>query len=98
MAAPGRSPFMPSSVIRLYRYDEAARRLRIVFVSGDVYDYEDVPPQVIEDFRASPSKGRFFGPNIRDRYRYRRVARGADQPLGGSPQTARKPAAANRTI
>lgn len=67
---------MPSSVISRFFYDETARRLRIIFVSGDVYEYEHVPPGVVEAFRAAPSKGRFFGPNIRDRYRYRRLARG----------------------
>lgn len=64
---------MPSSVIRRFSYDEAARRLRVIFVSGDVYEYETVPPEVVGDFRAAFSKGRFFGPNIRDRYPYRRV-------------------------
>ncbi len=67
---------MPSSVIRRFAYAEAARRLRILFVSGDVYEYANVPPKVIADFRAAPSKGRFFGPHIRDRYPYRRVERG----------------------
>lgn len=67
---------MPSSVIRSFSYDEAARRLRITFVSGDVYEYDDVPPAVVEEFRAAPSRGRFFGPHIRDRYPYRRVERG----------------------
>lgn len=64
---------MPSSVIRRFSYDEAARRLRVTFVSGDVYDYEGVPPEVVEDLADAPSKGRFFGPRIRDRYPYRRV-------------------------
>ena len=86
---------MPSSVIRRFTYDEAARRLRIVFVSGEVYEYDGVPAGVVANFRSASSKGRFFGPNIRDRYRYRRVS---GQPLAGSPHTARKPAAANRTI
>lgn len=67
---------MPSSVIRSFSYDEAARRLRITFVNGDVYEYDDVPPAVVEEFRAAPSRGRFFGPHIRDRYPYRRVERG----------------------
>lgn len=67
---------MPSSVIRRFAYDERDRRLRVTFTSGDIYDYEAVPPQVVEDFRAAFSKGRFFGPNIRDRYAYRRVERG----------------------
>ena len=67
---------MPSSVIRSFRYDPDARRLRIVFTSGDVYDYDRVPPELVEDFRASRSKGRFFGPHIRDAFPYRRVGRG----------------------
>lgn len=64
---------MPSSVIRRFSYDQAARRLRVTFVSGDVYDYDAVPPEVAEGLAQAPSKGRFFGPRIRDRYPYRRV-------------------------
>jgi len=67
---------VPSSVIRRFSYDETQRRLRVTFVSGDVYDYDQVPPEVVADFRAARSKGRFFGPNIRDAYPYRRVERG----------------------
>ena len=74
---------MPSSVIRRFSYDERERRLRVTFTSGDVYDYEAVPPEVVEDFRNAFSKGRFFGPHIRDRYSYRRIARGEGRP---SPQ------------
>ena len=66
---------MPSAVIRRFMYDPGRRRLTITFVSGDVYDYDGVPPEIIEDYRAAPSKGRFFGPHIRDRYPYRRVER-----------------------
>jgi hypothetical protein len=68
---------MPSSVIRRFSYDEPHRRLRVTFTSGDVYDYDAVPPEVVADFRAAFSKGQFFGPNIRDRYAYRRVERGS---------------------
>ncbi|MES2833461.1 MAG: KTSC domain-containing protein [Pseudomonadota bacterium] len=68
---------MPSSVIRRFSYDEPRRRLRVTFISGDVYDYDAVPPEVVADFKAAVSKGRFFGPNIRDRFAYRRVERGA---------------------
>lgn len=66
---------MPSSVIRRFSYDEPHRRLRVTFTSGDVYDYEAVAPEVVAEFRAAFSKGRFFGPNIRDRYACRRVER-----------------------
>jgi hypothetical protein len=68
-----RFPAMPSSVIRRFSYDEPQRRLRITFTSGDVYDYDGVPLQVANDFRAAFSKGRFFASNIRDRYPFARV-------------------------
>lgn len=68
---------MPSSVIRRFSYDEPHRRLRVTFTSGDIYDYDAVPPEVVADFKAAFSKGRFFGPNIRDRYAYRRVEKGS---------------------
>jgi len=68
---------VPSSVIRRFSYDEPARRLRVTFVSGEVYDYDGVPPEAAAEFKAAPSKGRFFGPNIRDRYPYRRVTDGS---------------------
>ena len=66
---------MPSSVIRRFSYDEPHRRLRVTFTSGDVYDYDGVPPEVNIAFREAVSKGRFFGPNIRDRYPYRRIGK-----------------------
>ena len=71
---------MPSSVIRRFSYDPPRRRLRVTFVSGDVYEYDGVPPEVDAAFREAGSKGRFFGPNIRDRYPYRRVERGLRTP------------------
>ncbi len=64
---------MPSTVIRRFSYDEPQRRLRVTFTSGDVYEYDGVPPEVNTAFREAFSKGRFFGPNIRDRYPFRRI-------------------------
>ena len=64
---------MPSTVIRRFSYDEPRRRLRVTFTSGDVYDYDGVPPEVEADFRAAFSKGRFFAARIRDRYPFERV-------------------------
>lgn len=64
---------MPSSVIRRYAYDSGSRRLRIGFVSGETYDYEDVQPDVADGLERAVSKGRYFGLNIRDRYPFRRM-------------------------
>ncbi|WP_309628622.1 KTSC domain-containing protein [Brevundimonas sp.] len=71
---------MPSSVIRWFRYNEAARTLRVGFVSGETYEYDEVPPEAAAGLKAAPSRGRFFGPNVRDRYPYRRVTDGSAHP------------------
>ena len=64
---------MPSSVIRRYRYDPVLRALEVTFVSGKVYVYGDVPPEVFEGLSAAASKGRFFNEHIRDCYAYAEV-------------------------
>ena len=66
---------MPSSVIRNYSYDAATGVLTITFVSGQVYDYLDVPPEVHTGLMLSGSRGRYFGSHIRDRFRFRRRGR-----------------------
>jgi hypothetical protein len=63
---------MPSSVIRRFDYDEAARRLDIAFVSGRRYRYHDVPPEEVAALRAAESKGHYFTLHIRDGYRFER--------------------------
>jgi lysyl-tRNA synthetase class 2 len=63
---------VPSSVIRDYSYDQARRVLTITFVSGDTYDYFDVPRDVYEDLRAAGSRGRYFAASIRNRFSFRR--------------------------
>lgn len=64
---------MPSSVIRFFRYAPDTRELTVTFVSGRLYVYEDVPPEVAAAFRTAYSKGTFFNHEIRDRYAYRDI-------------------------
>ena len=64
---------MPSSVVAAMRYDAASRVLRIVYVSGNVYDYKDVPPEVYEAMKAASSKGTFLNREIKGRYGYEKV-------------------------
>lgn len=61
---------MPSSVIRKYLYKPELQILTIVYVSGAVYDYLDVPQQVFDDFRAAFSKGTYLNKNIKPNFRY----------------------------
>ena len=64
---------MPSHVIRDFTYNVATRQLVITFVTGRVYAYADVPPELHSAFRASGSKGRFFNQEIRDNYDCREI-------------------------
>ena len=64
---------MPSSVIRFFVYSPDTRELKVTFVSGRRYVYEDVPPEIAAAFRNARSKGAFFNHEIRDRYAYRDV-------------------------
>jgi len=57
---------MPSTVIRDYSYDPDARQLRVTFVSGRRYRYDDVPAEVAQELRLAFSKGQFFNRRIRD--------------------------------
>ncbi|WP_061023038.1 KTSC domain-containing protein [Bradyrhizobium sp. CCH5-F6] len=64
---------MPSSVIRFFRYAPDTRELKVTFVSGRLYVYEDVPPEVAAAFRQARSKGTYFNREIRDHYVYRDI-------------------------
>jgi len=61
---------MPSSVIRRWDYDEAERRLDIVFVSGKRYSYHDVPTRVAQGMREASSKGSYFNRRIRGHFAF----------------------------
>lgn len=64
-----------SSQISGFGYDESTQTLAIQFpgrgvTPGSVYHYAAVPPGVFAEFKASESKGKFFGSQIRGRYDY----------------------------
>ena len=65
---------MPSSVIRDFDYDEDRCVLEITFVSGRIYAYRDVPPEVFAEFQMARSKGEFFNRHIRDCFDFSEVA------------------------
>jgi len=64
---------MPSSVVRYFSYDAASRRLRVHFVSGDVYDYLEVPQKVFEGMKRSGSKGTFLNTRVKGKYVFEKV-------------------------
>ena len=74
---------MPSTVIHTMDYSAATRTLRIVFVSGLVYDYKDVPPEEYAALRSAFAKGIYFNTHIKNNYTCEKVdsAKGRDPNL-----------------
>ena len=56
------------------RICRAQALLYLLFRSGEVYRYFDVPRWQYQEFLAADSKGRYFGRNIRGYFRYERCA------------------------
>jgi hypothetical protein len=65
---------MPSRTIQNVDYDASERALTVTFVTGRIYRYYKVEPEVAEAFRIAASKGRFFNLRIRDQYRFDELA------------------------
>lgn len=65
---------MPSSVVASYQYIPEERILRVVFVSGLVYDYENVPQEVYDRMKSTMSKGQFLNKEIKGKYAFKKRA------------------------
>ncbi|WP_109694866.1 KTSC domain-containing protein [Chitinophaga deserti] len=64
---------MPSTVISHMRYNPETEVLVITFVTGKVYAYQPVPPDLYARMLQAFSKGQFFNRFIRDQFRYRQL-------------------------
>jgi hypothetical protein len=64
---------MPSSVVAATTYDPVKEVLRVIYVSGNVYDYKHVPEKIFKDMKAATSKGIFLNKHIKGKYEYERV-------------------------
>ncbi len=64
---------MPSSVVAAIKYDPATSTLRVIFVSGMVYDYKDVPEKIYKEMKAASSKGTFLNQQIKGNYEFEKI-------------------------
>lgn len=65
---------MPSTVIKSIQYDATAARLRVEFVSGMVYEYQDVPEAVYLGLKTSGAKGVYLNQQVKGRYPYKKIS------------------------
>ncbi len=64
---------MPSTVISAFHYDDKRKVLQVVFISGTVYEYLNVPETVYTAMKASFSKGTYFNRYIKDHYKFKKI-------------------------
>ena len=64
---------MPSSVVAAIRYDVNTSTLRVIYVSGSVYDYKDVPEKVYKEMKEASSKGEFLNKHIKPTYEFEKI-------------------------
>jgi len=64
---------MPSSVVAAIRYDAPSSTLRVIYVSGSIYDYKKVPEKVYIEMKAASSKGEFLNKQIKPNYEFEKI-------------------------
>ena len=64
---------MPSSVVAAIRYDANKNTLRVIYVSGSVYDYKEVPEKVYKEMKEAFSKGEFLNKYIKPNYEFEKI-------------------------
>jgi len=64
---------MPSSVVAAVKYDPASAILRIIFVSGMVYDYKKVPESIYKALKTASSKGAYLNQYIKGHYTFEKI-------------------------
>jgi hypothetical protein len=64
---------MPSTVISHFTYDPVKSILRVIFLSGSVYDYKNVPKEVYDEMKRSGSKGTYLNQRIKGHYPFVKV-------------------------
>lgn len=65
---------MPSSVVSSIQYDGASSTLRVVYVSGTVYDYKNVPEDIYIAMKTSGSKGIYLNRFIKGKYKFEKIS------------------------
>lgn len=65
---------MPSSVIATVHYDKASQVLKVIFRSGAVYQYYEVPEEVYLLYMKARSKGTFLNKFIKGNFEFEKIA------------------------
>jgi len=70
---------MPSAVIKSYQYEADTQIFEVVYHSGKVYHYLNVPESEYRQFKATMVKGIWFNRHIKNKYAFKEVTPGLNQ-------------------
>lgn len=57
-----------SSAIKNVMYNAHTRTLKVQFIGGQLYEYQNVPVEVYDEFCQAESLGKFFNENIKTKF------------------------------
>ena len=63
-----------SSNLRSIGYDAASQTFEVEFKNHAIYQYYNVPEHIWMELEASPSKGKYYSSQIKDRFLSQRVS------------------------
>jgi hypothetical protein len=66
---------LESKLLASSAYDPGKHILYLLFQSGEVYRYFEVPEEQYREFLEADSHGRYFLRSVRNRFRYQRMAK-----------------------
>ncbi|MDQ6756687.1 MAG: KTSC domain-containing protein [Bacteroidota bacterium] len=64
---------MPSTVISKTIYYPETATLKVIFVSGMIYDYKDVPEEIYNAMKTSGAKGIYLNRYIKGKYQFKKI-------------------------
>ena len=64
---------MPSSVIAYMNYFPESSTLRIIYTTGEIYDYLKVPAAIYEAMKKAASKGKYLNQIIKGHYSFKKL-------------------------
>lgn len=54
-------------------YESKRRMLQVEFIAGGIYQYDNVPEGIYNEFLTADSHGRYFESQIKGRYSFRKI-------------------------
>ena len=64
---------MPSSVVADIKFDAGTSTLRVIYISGSVYDYKNVPEEIYNEMKKAFSKGEYLNKHIKPNYEFEKI-------------------------